>query len=139
MYNDFCSGTSCSLFVAIRIAYQQFNYLFQAAIVAQISVTALSLDNLSQTHWIARAFLVFSVISSLMAVYYATTQQRTMGRLLQPTQVRGWIRGQLPPQRHNSIWKFKPASRPRSDPEYYRPIQSDSTSTTDDLMKSCFT
>lgn len=28
-----------------------------------------------------------------MAVYYATTQQRAMGRLLRPKQVRAWIRG----------------------------------------------
>jgi hypothetical protein len=74
-----------------------------------------------------------------MAVYYSTTQQRTMGRLLQPIQVRGWIRGQLPPQILNSKWKFKLAKRPRSDPEHYRPRQSDLTSTTDDFMKSCFT
>jgi hypothetical protein len=74
-----------------------------------------------------------------MAVYYATTQQRTMGRLLQPAQVRGWIRGQLPPQRLNSMWKFKPANRLRSDPEHYRSLDSNSTSITDDLMKLCFT
>jgi hypothetical protein len=106
------------------MAYQESKYRFQAAIVAQISITALSLDYLSQTHWIARGFLVFSIISSLIAVYYATTQQRTMGRLLQPTQVRGWIRGQLPP---------------RSDPKDYQPAQSPSTSISDDFMRACFT
>jgi hypothetical protein len=34
---------------------------------------------------------------------------------------------------------YKPANRRRSDPEHYRPLQSDLTGITDDLMKSCFT
>jgi hypothetical protein len=53
----------------------------------------LSLGGLSQVHWVAKGFLVFSLIDALMAVYYATTQQRAMGRLLRPKQVRAWIRG----------------------------------------------
>lgn len=61
--------------------------------MAQIAVTALSLSDLSRSHWVARGFLVFSLTAALMAVYYATTQQRTMGRLLTVRQVRQWIRG----------------------------------------------
>ena len=61
--------------------------------MAQIAVTALSLSDLSRSHWVARGFLVFSLTAALMAVYYATTQQRTMGRLLTARQVRLWIRG----------------------------------------------
>ena len=61
--------------------------------MAQIAVTALSLGNLSRSHRVARGFLVFSLTSALMAVYYTTTQQRTMGRLLTAKQVRMWIRG----------------------------------------------
>lgn len=83
--------------------------------------------------------MVFSVISSLIAVYYATTQQRTMGRLLQPTQVRGWIRGQIRPQKLTSMRRSKPIKFPRSDPEDYRPLQLDSASTSLEAMKSCFT
>lgn len=56
-------------------------------------MTALSLNALSQTHWISRGLLVLSLICSLMAVYYSTTQQRVMGRLIQGHQVRLWIRG----------------------------------------------
>lgn len=41
----------------------------------------------------AKGFLVFSLISALMAVYYASTQQRAMGRLLRSKQIRAWIRG----------------------------------------------
>jgi hypothetical protein len=79
MHNDFCGG----LFLCgLDYCTPQPNHLFQAAIVAQIVFTGFSLNNLSQTHWIARALFVFGVISSLMAVYYATTQQRIMGLLL---------------------------------------------------------
>jgi hypothetical protein len=61
--------------------------------VAQIAITGLSLNFLSQTHWVARASFVLSLIFALMAVYYATTQQRTLGRLLTAKEVRSWIRG----------------------------------------------
>lgn len=54
----------------------------QAAIVAQIAITGLSLNFLSQTHWVARTCFVLSLTFALMAVYYSTTQQRTLGRLL---------------------------------------------------------
>ncbi|MCJ1470044.1 hypothetical protein MMC07_008689 [Pseudocyphellaria aurata] len=64
-----------------------------AAIVSQIAITALSLPFLSQTHWVAQGFWIFSLISGIMSVYYASAQHRTMGRLLLPVQVRGWIRG----------------------------------------------
>lgn len=65
----------------------------QAAIVAQISVSALGLANLSQTHWVARGLLMLSLTSALLAVYYSTTQYRSLGQLLQPEQIRLWIRG----------------------------------------------
>jgi hypothetical protein len=51
------------------------------------------LNTLSQTHWVARAGFVLSLTFALMAVYYATTQQRTPGRLLKAKDVRLWIRG----------------------------------------------
>ena len=74
-------------------ASSQPNSHNQAAIVAQIAITGLSLDSLSQTHWVARACFVLSLTFALMAVYYATTQQRTLGRLLNAKDVRLWIRG----------------------------------------------
>lgn len=51
------------------------------------------MNALNQTHWIARGLLVLSLTNSLMAVYYSTTQQRVMGRLLHRHQVRLWIIG----------------------------------------------
>ncbi|RDI81350.1 hypothetical protein Vi05172_g8532 [Venturia inaequalis] len=69
-----------------------------AAIVAEISITALSLEGLNQTHWLAKGLFLFSLVDALMAVYYATTHQRSMGRLLHPKQVRSWIRGGVGPK-----------------------------------------
>lgn len=65
----------------------------KAAIVAQISISAYSLSDTNQTHWVSRGFCIFSLVTSLMAVYYATTLHRIMGRQLEPSYVRAWIRG----------------------------------------------
>ena len=110
----------------------------KAAIVAQIAITGLSLENLSRTHWVARAFLLYSLISSLMAVYYATTQQRIMGRLLRASQVRGWIRGQVPPRMNLPMWKVIHGSS-KPDPQYYQPQSRDRDEIVADVIKKCFT
>jgi len=56
-------------------------------------MTAMALEFLSQTHWIARALWAFSVVSGTMAVFYARALQCIMARLLCCSQVRVWIRG----------------------------------------------
>lgn len=48
---------------------------------------------MDQTHWVARGFFIFGLVTSLMSVYYATTLHRIMGRQLEPAYVRAWIRG----------------------------------------------
>ncbi|KAL6409946.1 hypothetical protein AUP68_06352 [Ilyonectria robusta] len=63
------------------------------AILAQIAITALSLSELSQAHWVARALFTFSLVSSIIAVYYATEQYRTMVRFLGVNQIKAWITG----------------------------------------------
>ncbi|CAN9363950.1 unnamed protein product [Alternaria alternata] len=60
-------------------------------IVAQIAITALSLADLSNTHWVARASFTFSLVSATMAVYYATRQYRKLGRCLHADEVKAWI------------------------------------------------
>ncbi|KAH6721666.1 hypothetical protein BKA61DRAFT_591128 [Leptodontidium sp. MPI-SDFR-AT-0119] len=110
-----------------------------AAIVAQIAITGLSLDNLSQTHWIVKASFVFSIISSLIAVYYASTQQRVMGRLLQAKQVRGWIRGRVPAQRGDSLWQIKRSHKFRGDPTDYITLASSAGNLSPDIVEQCFT
>lgn len=59
--------------------------------MAQIAITALSLADLSQTHWTARGLFTFSLVSSIIAVYYAGSQHRTIGRCLSASQIKAWI------------------------------------------------
>lgn len=90
-------------------------------------------------HWTTRAFLVFGAVSSLMAVYYAASQHKTMGRLVRATQVRGWIRGQLPPSKSDWTWTFDFTYKTRTDPHEYRTLESDPEWVKADVMKACFT
>ena len=59
--------------------------------MAQIAITSLSLPNLSQVHWIARAFLLFSLVSGLLSVFYACVLRRIIGKLYGPAQIRQWL------------------------------------------------
>ncbi|KAJ6789993.1 hypothetical protein PWT90_07583 [Aphanocladium album] len=113
-----------------------------AAIVAQIAITGLGFAELSKTHWVARALFLYSVLSSLMAVYYATTQQRVMGRLHRPEQIRGWIRGRLPlsqeqqrPLRHR---RGGGGVRMQGDPQHYESTTLDPVQLAWELAQKCF-
>jgi len=48
---------------------------------------------MDQTHWTARAACIFSLVSALLAVYFAGSQVWTMGRLSNADNIRSWIRG----------------------------------------------
>ncbi|KAL5315622.1 hypothetical protein ACEPPN_016491 [Leptodophora sp. 'Broadleaf-Isolate-01'] len=63
-----------------------------STILAQIAITAFSLPNLSDTHWVARGFFTFSLVSSIIAVYYASNQYRILGRFLTAEDIKSWIR-----------------------------------------------
>jgi hypothetical protein len=67
-----------------------------------------------------------------MAVYYATTQQRIVGRLLRPAQIRGWIRGSLSQTKEDSGRKYTALC----DPEDYRPTLLNHFN---DVKSRCFT
>lgn len=60
--------------------------------MAQIAVTAVSLPSLSQTHWIARAFFLISLLSGCLSVVYACIIQRVLSRFRNPADVRKWMR-----------------------------------------------
>jgi hypothetical protein len=70
----------------------QLNNINQGSILAQIAINALSISNLSQAHWVARAFFTFSCVSAIIAVYYASDQYRILGRHLNCEEVKAWIR-----------------------------------------------
>ncbi|OAG14452.1 hypothetical protein CC77DRAFT_1054904 [Alternaria alternata] len=76
-----------------KLAQNDSNIIAVAGtIVAQIAITALSLTDLSSTHWVARASFTFSLVSAIMAVYYATNQYRRFGRFLHADEIKAWIR-----------------------------------------------
>ena len=65
----------------------------QGAIIAAVAVTALGLPELSQSHWVARAFWISSLVTAILAVYYAGNLVWKVGRLFSGSEIRGWIRG----------------------------------------------
>ncbi|PGH11455.1 hypothetical protein AJ80_07135 [Polytolypa hystricis UAMH7299] len=103
-----------------------------AAIVAQISVTALSLDALSQAHWAAKGFFAYSLASSLTAVYFSTTQRRDMSRFLNAKEA--YIN-------NPNLASFFSADRhrdPPCDPSDYVPQQPSMHDLKLSLMRQCF-
>jgi hypothetical protein len=64
----------------------------KGTVMTQIAITSLSLESLSQTHWVARASWLFSLMSGLLAVYYAGNPVWKIGRLEGDNQIRAWIR-----------------------------------------------
>ncbi len=63
----------------------------QGAILAQIAITALSLPDISQVHWIVRAFFACALVAGILSVHFAVMQQRTLGNLYKAPQIRSWL------------------------------------------------
>ncbi|KAL5354810.1 hypothetical protein ACLOAV_000901 [Pseudogymnoascus australis] len=61
------------------------------AIVTQVAITALSLPYLSQSHWVARACFVISLISGTLSVFFAVLLQRIIGSLYEVRTLRAWL------------------------------------------------
>lgn len=53
------------------LAYEFTMLAVAVAIVAQISISALSLDDLVSTHWTAKVAFVVSLITAVSSVFYA--------------------------------------------------------------------
>ncbi|KAK2872134.1 hypothetical protein FQN49_002525 [Arthroderma sp. PD_2] len=70
-------------------------------ILAQIAITAFSLDSLS--HWTARGFFTFSLVASIISVYYASKQHNILGRCLKPEDIKACIRRKQPNPFNNVI------------------------------------
>ncbi|KAH8768849.1 hypothetical protein F5883DRAFT_63347 [Diaporthe sp. PMI_573] len=84
-------------------------------ILAQIAITALSLSNLSQAHWTARGFFTFSLVSSIISVYYASQQHRVLSRFLSSEEIRAWMRRKSEQEENKRWMPTKRASK--SDPD----------------------
>ncbi|KAI1751562.1 hypothetical protein F4782DRAFT_531337 [Xylaria castorea] len=64
-----------------------------ASIIAQVAITVLSLDGLSQVHWNARGSFILSLVSAIMDVYAASTEYRLLCRCVSAEDIKGWIKG----------------------------------------------
>lgn len=51
----------------------------------------MSLPNLSQSHWVARAFFVTSLISGCFSVYFSCRAQKSVGALYDPSELKNWL------------------------------------------------
>lgn len=66
------------------------------AIFASVGLGSLSLPNLDNTHWTARALLSCIMALGILSVVYAITQQQTVAMLNSPLEIRLWLsRGRL--------------------------------------------
>ena len=61
------------------------------AIIAQIALTALTLPNLDDTHWTARASFVIGLVAGSLAVFCCCVLQSKMSALHTAQAVRGWL------------------------------------------------
>jgi uncharacterized membrane protein YedE/YeeE len=61
------------------------------AIIAQIALTALSLPNLDDTHWTARASFVIGLVAGSLAVFCCCILQSKMSALHSAHAVRRWL------------------------------------------------
>ncbi|KAL9614015.1 MAG: hypothetical protein Q9167_001495 [Letrouitia subvulpina] len=61
------------------------------AIIAQVSITGLSLPNLAQVHWTASGCLYFSFAASCFSVFCACHLQRTIAKLYDLHLIRDWL------------------------------------------------
>ena len=91
-YINDCNMTS----VAVNLS----NFLFlsrissdviKGAILTQVAITALSLPYLSQSHWVARACFVISLICGTLSVYFAVLLQGIIGSLYEARTLRAWL------------------------------------------------
>ena len=64
--------------------------------MAQVAITALALEDLSFTHWMARALFLIGEISGCLSIYYACMLQTTISSGHRPDRVSSWI--EIPPE-----------------------------------------
>lgn len=62
-----------------------------SAILAQLSMTTLQLDGLSDMHWSASGFMLSGILFGIIAVILATMQQQVFGMLNDPLRVKLWL------------------------------------------------
>jgi hypothetical protein len=59
--------------------------------VAQVAITALSLDNLNNVHWTAKAAFVASLVAGALSVFFACLLQQQISSLFGSDDVKDWL------------------------------------------------
>ncbi|KAF2091409.1 hypothetical protein K490DRAFT_7694, partial [Saccharata proteae CBS 121410] len=62
-----------------------------AAIVAQVAITGLSLNDISSVHWTAKAFFIASLVTGALSVFYACLIQQKLSSLFSADDMRAWL------------------------------------------------
>ncbi|KAI7329950.1 hypothetical protein KC340_g4412 [Hortaea werneckii] len=62
-----------------------------AAIIAQVAVSGLGLNEIADTHWTVQAAFIVSLVSSLLCVYYCCMIQKSFGALVSPDDIKDWL------------------------------------------------
>ncbi|KAI1140901.1 hypothetical protein F5Y05DRAFT_290525 [Hypoxylon sp. FL0543] len=65
--------------------------LIQGAIIAQVGITALTLDGVDQAHWSATAFFVSSLVLGCLSVYVSFIVQQELNGLISGVDVADWL------------------------------------------------
>lgn len=91
-YINDCNMTSIAVSLSNFLFLSRISSnLIKGAIVTQVAITALSLPYLSQSHWVARACFVISLISGTLSVFFAVLLQRIIGSLYEARTLRAWL------------------------------------------------
>ncbi|KAI7240001.1 hypothetical protein KC330_g1525 [Hortaea werneckii] len=62
-----------------------------AAIIAQVAISGLGLNEIANTHWTVQAAFIVSLISGLLSVYYCCIIQQQFGSLISPDDIKDWL------------------------------------------------
>ncbi|KAL3471158.1 hypothetical protein BJX99DRAFT_266971 [Aspergillus californicus] len=77
-----------------------------SAIIAQISITVLSLSNFDTVYWPATAFAYSSLICGILSTFFAFLVQQLLSNLHSPEDVHAWLTTTRHSDRHWPYWMF---------------------------------
>jgi hypothetical protein len=60
-------------------------------LISQVAITALTLPSIHETHFTARGLFTVSVVLSVLAIFFTCLQQRTIGYIQKPEELKAWL------------------------------------------------
>ena len=125
-YISDCNMTSVAVSVSNFLFLSRISSnVIKGAIVTQVAITALSLPYLSQSHWVARACFVISLISGTLSVFFAVLLQRIIGSLYEARTLRAWLSSLDTYPDMKDLGALKKLLQPSSTPSTSDTIQRD--------------